>query len=206
LIHPGAVESQNGVDDNCNGIIDESESCYAPYNPVTSSVTSSSATLSWNDVASPDKFIVEYKISGASAWTKLKLNGGVYSVTLTGLASNTTYKWKVRAKCNGVSTGFTDVLTFSTLTRLGETTRHITAGINLFPNPASNALWIDVTGMEAKTLRIFNELGQKVQEENISMSDSSLISVDVTHFSPGIYMISLLDKDGLAFTKKFTKQ
>src|SRR5262249_40627132 len=45
-VYPGATEISNGIDDNCNGLIDE---CVAPSNLTTTDITATSATFNWNE-------------------------------------------------------------------------------------------------------------------------------------------------------------
>lgn len=74
--------------------------------------------------------------------------------------------------------------------------------LTIYPNPATNVLHVEYP-MLAKQgrLRIFNLQGQTVSD--IPLYEKSLrISVQVSHFTPGIYLIELHHGQGLPFRKK----
>ncbi|MEO0472106.1 MAG: polysaccharide lyase family 7 protein [Bacteroidota bacterium] len=77
-------------------------SCTAttPSNRSVSNVSSSSATVSWNAVANIDHYNVRWRETGTSTWSyKTSIQPGTTSHNITGLSSNDTYEWQVRAKC-----------------------------------------------------------------------------------------------------------
>lgn len=81
---------------------------------------------------------------------------------------------------------------------LGINSIDLTAVIQLYPNPASTELTIQVPdAINFEKAIIFNHLGQHIKET----SDSN---VDVSALSSGIYYISLLTSEG-TFHKKFIK-
>lgn len=73
------------------------QECLVPSELTATNITSSKASLSWNPISNADKYILEYKPSSDYYYT----SRNVYSntVDLTGLDSNTTYKWRVKTKC-----------------------------------------------------------------------------------------------------------
>ena len=205
FIHPGATEFLNGKDDNCNGTIDENGVCPVPYNTQSLLIGATSAELSWNDIITPSKFIVNYKVSSASSWTKVTLDGSVKTLTLSNLSPNTTYKWRVKGKCNGVYSDFTSIQTFATLMR-SSAVQESNSEIDLFPNPADNNLWIDFHSQTITAITIFNDLEQKVLEENCDVNSSSALEVNISSLHSGIYFMQLRDSEGSIVVKKFVKQ
>ncbi|HJJ41778.1 MAG TPA: fibronectin type III domain-containing protein [Methanocorpusculum sp.] len=68
--------------------------CKVPTN-LSSSVTSTTATLSWNE---PGNFMVAYKKTSGNTWSNnITVNGN--TTTLDNLLDGTDYKWKVRKIC-----------------------------------------------------------------------------------------------------------
>jgi hypothetical protein len=64
--------------------------------------------------------------------------------------------------------------------------------IKLYPNPASSSLIIESTLSSPTEGRIYNALGEIVQEVNIS---SLKTSVDITHLTEGVYYLSLKNNE-----------
>jgi hypothetical protein len=69
------------------------------------SITNTSATLSWNSLSGATSYVVEYRLAGAATWTALATTVGT-SVSLTGLTQNTQYEWRVKANCNEAASYF----------------------------------------------------------------------------------------------------
>lgn len=90
--------------------------CYAPEWVYTNGVSSNSANLHWTPVVGAAYYVVEWRTPGGT-WNQLQ--GGPWSGTtavLTGLQSNTTYEWRVKAFCyTGHSSGWSAVTHFTTL-------------------------------------------------------------------------------------------
>ncbi|MCY7409985.1 MAG: fibronectin type III domain-containing protein [Chitinophagales bacterium] len=166
-INPNASEvCANGIDDNCDGAIDEN-CCNIPVGLTTTNLTSTSAQLNWNTVASATKYKVQYKRdSTGTAWTTVTITAPTTTYTVTGLLANSKYKWKVRSVCGSVKSAFSSVIKFTTLLRLGEESVQqkslmvypnpiiTTSTISFFLNEKSNINieLLDLTGRKIKTL------------------------------------------------------
>lgn len=70
--------------------------CNTPSNLQSSSVTQSSAVLTWSSVAAAQNYVLNYREQGAS-WTSVNVSASSYN--LSGLNSATVYEWKVRSNC-----------------------------------------------------------------------------------------------------------
>ncbi len=74
--------------------------------------------------------------------------------------------------------------------------------ISVYPNPASSVLFLNnIEGIE--TIRISNILGETI--DNIKVNSGN-VAVDVSNLSNGIYFATLINKNGMMFTKKFSKE
>ena len=92
--------------------------CPNPTAIPATNITSSSATLSWSSPApTPAYFIVQYHPVNTATWTSLTVTSN-QSISLTALACNTTYEWKVQTVCStsgtSGSSGFSAVSSFTT--------------------------------------------------------------------------------------------
>lgn len=87
--------------------------CNTPSNLVASSITISSALLSWQAVSDATSYNVQYKTISESNWTTL--NTITNSINLDNLAVATSYEFKVQALCIATS-AYSDTSAFTTLT------------------------------------------------------------------------------------------
>jgi len=79
-------------------------------------ITSSSATLDWNDVSGATGYNIRYRKTGTSTWTSTGTTSATSSVAVSGLASSTTYEFRVQTVCSGGTTSaFSLSATFTTL-------------------------------------------------------------------------------------------
>lgn len=76
--------------------------CDVPTGLAASSVTTSSATVSWGAVSGAASYNLQYKVSTSSSWTTVS---GITSASynLTGLSASTTYNYQVQTVCSGTS-------------------------------------------------------------------------------------------------------
>lgn len=95
--------------------------CNVPTGLASSSVTSTSATVSWAAATGAVSYNLQYKTSAASAYTTISGITGT-SYNLTGLAASTTYNYKVQSVCSGSSTSaYSTTASFTTLAAGGIT-------------------------------------------------------------------------------------
>ena len=87
--------------------------CTIPSGLSASSITSSSATVSWGSVSGAVSYNLKYKTSAASTWTTVS-GIATTSYNLTGLAASTVYKYKVQTVCSGSTTSYSTVASFTT--------------------------------------------------------------------------------------------
>ncbi|RYD80883.1 MAG: T9SS type A sorting domain-containing protein [Sphingobacteriales bacterium] len=73
--------------------------------------------------------------------------------------------------------------------------------LSVYPNPAKNNLIINTENVPGQ-LRIVNLFGQEIYYAQINKNE--IVSVDVTHFPAGTYMVKLVNASGIS-TSKFIK-
>jgi hypothetical protein len=87
--------------------------CSAPTTVAAGSITSTGATISWSAASGAANYSLDYRVSGATAWTTLTVSG--VSQALTGLTASTTYEYRVKTNCSASASGYSTVATFATL-------------------------------------------------------------------------------------------
>lgn len=128
----------------------------------------------------------------------------------------TTYQWKLNggdiplanaqsytATVNGIytvevtdATGCSATSASVTVTGVGISTVQ-EAGINVYPNPVTDILNVELTGNESAKLRIVDVTGSVVMEKTISEK----ASLNIQHLPKGIYMLQLTQAGRTAATK-----
>ena len=130
----------------------------------------------------------------AQIWTDLNpvTTGTTYSVVSAG-------DYRVRAT-KGLCTAVSNSLYW-------EPTIGVTpAGVRVFPNPAGNSLTIDrLTGSGWRTLEIINILGEKMVAP-VLLNSLSEITIDISSFSSGIYLLVFRNYENDVKRVKFVRQ
>ena len=116
-IYPGATELCNGLDDNCDNLVDNGVACPKPTGSVNYNVTTNSATIAWTNLpcATSYEYRYRYQVNPGtwSAWSAW-FNVIPSTADLTNLTPNTTYQWVVRSKCGNATSTASSPNTFLT--------------------------------------------------------------------------------------------
>jgi hypothetical protein len=83
-----------------------SVSCDSPTGLAASSVTTTTATVSWSAVSGGLSYDVSYKVNTSSTWITAVTATTSLSVNLTNLTPGTLYDYRVRTNCSGGSSAF----------------------------------------------------------------------------------------------------
>ncbi|WP_245574936.1 T9SS type A sorting domain-containing protein [Flavobacterium tegetincola] len=72
--------------------------------------------------------------------------------------------------------------------------------VAIYPNPVQNKLFINA--QETQTYQIYSILGVKISEGVLSVGSS----IDCSNLTSGVYLLNLINNNGLSTTMKFVKQ
>jgi hypothetical protein len=95
------------------GIFSQCQSCGPITGMTTSSITTNSAVLSWTGVQGANNYDVMVKPTSSANFTTISGVAGT-SYTYSGLNASTSYDWRVKPNCQGASSEFSQVITFTT--------------------------------------------------------------------------------------------
>ena len=70
----------------------------------------------------------------------------------------------------------------------------------VYPNPTTDALYLDLPQETIEEVMVYNMLGQRVLKPQTSQS------IDVSMLKPGVYLLKLKDQDQRIRTHKFIKR
>ena len=121
--------------------------CGTPASLTSSSVTTTSATVSWGAVTGASSYNVQYRVNGTTTWTTV--TSTTNSRSLTGLTANTTYQYQVQAVCSGVSGSYSSIATFTTQATSGCT--DIWESNNTISTAKTISTNTDITGQISST-------------------------------------------------------
>jgi hypothetical protein len=92
---------------NTNFTITAGNGCGSATGLAASSITNTSATVSWAAVSGASSYDVDYKDAASATWINAATATTSLSVALSGLTQGTLYDYRVRANCTGGSSAFT---------------------------------------------------------------------------------------------------
>lgn len=166
--------------------------CGAPTSMSASAITSSSATISWVNGCAVTSYTLQYRKTGTKPWTSVVVTPT--SKTITGLLANTSYDYRVSSTCAGgaVST-YLPYQAFTTLPLRME--NNLVTDENLlqvYPNPASDNVVIDITANTDVNITITNLVGQVVYVNNsVTVTGMESINLSLEGFESGVYMVNI---------------
>lgn len=187
-----------------------------PVNLTTSNIQSTQAQLSWAAFDCADRYRIEYKKQTDTEWQIVRTDWKKNTYVLQNLIASTNYVWRVAAwkTKDGINAtgGFSDSLAFTTS---GPGANDALASslhannVTAFPNPAKNSITVQFNAGKAGNNRIeLNDIsGRSLQTKTVTaIKGINKISIDVSNYTPGMYMITLTDDDHIKRTLKFTKE
>src|SRR5574344_1273935 len=165
------------------------ESCDPVTNVAVSSLTSTSATITWtageNNTGS---WQLEYGYAGFGQGEGTTINATTNSATISGLTAGVAYDVYVRAICGeGYNSNWSTKVTF---TPVG--IENVTGGtqLNLYPNPTTGLTTISLSGVQGSvTLTIVDMSGRTVKTETMECSGDCAKKLDVDNLSQGAYFV-----------------
>ncbi|MEP7128273.1 MAG: T9SS type A sorting domain-containing protein, partial [Chitinophagales bacterium] len=195
-VHFGAIEIGNGIDDDCNGIIDDVV-CTIPEGLQSIDITATSAKLKWAPAVAANKYYLRYKVATTAPWTILNPTGK--SKIVEGLSANTKYVWQVKSICGNdqnISSDWSAKQFFTTLPARLLDEIALQNSLTIYPNPSSGNTTIHfiLTQSSQVTMKIFDVNGKEVSKlvnESLEAGHHSF-PINTAQFSKGIYFVQMI--------------
>ncbi len=189
LFVPGGLLYSLTLSDGCTAV--EGASCDTPSGLNATSITGTSATLSWTAVSGATSYNIQYRKSGTTTFTST--TSATNSMSITGLTSNTTYEFQVQAAC-AITGSYSSLAVFTTLlvcTDKYETNNTAKTAKSVTVNTAINAMIGTSTDVD------YFKFANTKTAKNIKITLTNL---------PANYDIALYKADGttLLYTSKNT--
>ncbi|HUM47766.1 MAG TPA: fibronectin type III domain-containing protein [Chitinophagales bacterium] len=151
-VNPTQPENPDGIDDNCDGNIDEGF-CIIPTQLATDEITATSARFNWTGNGEADKYKLRYSGPALPTTTVTVSDPLATSYVLTGLQPSTTYNWRVQSVCGSIHTDFSKKKKFTTAAMRVPAGKIMTDPA-VFPNPFSNGISISFYLKEPASVQI----------------------------------------------------
>ncbi|RMG83640.1 MAG: T9SS C-terminal target domain-containing protein [Bacteroidetes bacterium] len=166
-------------------------------------------TIDWKSVQSADSY--EYQVDTTMSFNSAMLISS--TKTFLGsdpnlsdteeqlnLMSNTTYYWRVRAISNGVAGDWSNVWSFTTGDVVNGTQSATIQKVEIYPNPVQNTLTVAYPN-EAFKLEIYNQIGQKVYQQNARET----ASIEMNGMPEGVYFVRISSAQNVVVKKVVKK-
>ncbi len=156
--------------------------CPAPTGLTTLGTTSSSASLSWTAVPGATLYQAQGRKAGTGSFRPRVSSSTTLNVS--GLPSNTTFEWQVRAQCaDGSISPFSALSTFSTTSLKAG----LTAEVTLYPNPANDMVRVEGLPSGGAWYTVFDRTGRAVA--NGQHDGNGLLELSTGQWADGVYLL-----------------
>jgi hypothetical protein len=132
---------------NANFTITTGSSCGTPTGLTASSITTSSAMVSWIAVSGAQNHAVDYKLNSSSTWISAATATTATSLNLTGLNSGALYDWRVTATCSTATSAAASAQFTTTSTAVCNAPSGLTA--SSITSISATVSWTAVSGAQS---------------------------------------------------------
>lgn len=156
-----------------------------------------SPLLTWGAITGVDGYQVQLATSNTftEPLVSTLVNDGTAKLSVpVVLEKNTQYYWRVRAYRGLDSCNWADPWSFTTVPPVGITEQGVLAGLSVYPNPASEKLFIqmDQKFQEPLVIMITDLLGKSILEQTVRNEAAGRIhTLDVASLPKGVYMLRM---------------
>lgn len=231
-IHPGAPEIADGVDNNCNGEIDDGFITLSITDTSVNEGNKGKSTMNFTvtlSKASTQKVTVQYATQNgtatagsdySSATGTLTFKAGAtkqtINISITGdkvAEANETFKANLSNATNATivrTTGTGTILnddraTAILATRPQTNEKTIERSVRISPNPASSILHAELYGfVENVTIQLINLQGKVLMQERVQTGDAKFVRqrLSIGNLTNGVYLLVATDGKGNRRTEK----
>ncbi len=180
--------------------------CNPPMNTWTDPILGHAARLNWSPAGEAVDYEIRGRRVGVQTWTSFTVGSNQTSLDVFNLSGGNTYQWTVRALCDtqgNNKSAWTPLTNFSTplANRLGtevsnQQFEQEQKMVSIAPNPSNDKATIRLIGFSTGDYQfnVFSIAGEQVLFGTLNASQEG--AIDVSHFKPGIYILSLETEHG----------
>lgn len=150
-------------------------SCYAPFDPVASGVTPTTANLSWSDHFADQRYKIDFSMAGTNKWSTIESD--TKNALLENLRPGTQYEARIHLGCPDTTPDYAFV-SFST-SLYGE--------MSFGPNPTSGKVTIlPDESLIGRNFSVLDPVGRQVIHGQLLD-----YTIDLSEFAAGIYTVRI---------------
>ena len=151
-------------------------------------------TLEWNSAEGATEYT--YEISADNTFTSGVTSETITATnkTLTDLAEDTQYFWRVKASDGATESNWSVVWNFTTDNTIGIS--NIETSIQVYPNPTTGLF--SVKGTDINSIEIINSKGQIIKSKII---DNNFTIINLTNVPDGLYIMKLINNKEIIYKK-----
>ena len=184
-------------------------SCGIPSGVIGTGIGGNAAKLQWAAVSGATGYEIQIENAQNSALFKVEfpVSSNIFTA---GLPSSGSYKFKVRAICNGTKSAYSAYTNFSAnISGTDDRLNGLEVGSNsqflVYPNPASDFAEIDLLQWMGKTVQIHitDRFGRMVYQKNLEV-ETPTITVEVQNWVSGQYFIAIQGEGSRMVSKRIS--
>ncbi len=182
-------------------------------------ITNTTTNLNWTPVSGATYYGTRYRATTSSTW----INGSnaTPSKNITGLLPATQYEIQITAYCGSSTPGaYTPSYVWTTANGvppvanggnkiISTEPEAVVSNINIYPNPTSDVLNIDLTATEAQTttIKILDLSGRLIKQVQMkSEKGVNPMSISLAELANGIYALQVYENDSMTHVSKIEKK
>lgn len=193
--------------------------CGRPTVVGADNVTASSATIRWRPVPCAIGYRIQYRKGTTGTFTIVTTTNTDTFLVINSLMANSQYQWRVATVCLNTPftissyTALTNFTTAPSFARNNPTqfieTNEMMATAKVYPNPANTNAMVAFTATKAGafTLQLTDAAGKvMMMKKGIAIAGENRVSIDVSAYAKGMYMINILNEGSGNETLKLVKK
>ncbi len=197
-------------------VIFATTSCAIPSGLVVTNITNTTSKLNWNTANGATYYTVRYKKTSTSTW--IFGTSTLTNKAISGLTAGTQYEFQVSSNCgSSLTSAFSASTIWTTPTTLPPTVgrkeisteEEINSDVNIYPNPTSNVLNIDLTVEEAQitTIKVLDMSGRLIKQvQTKTEKGMNPMTISLGELSSGIYALQIFEDAKLTHVSKIEKK
>ena len=188
--------------------------CGTPSGLSVTNITNTTSKLNWLASTSATYYSVRYRAVGSLTW--ITGTSTPTNKSITGLTPGTQYEFQVAGSCGTLGSYSASFLWTTSTTvpptagnKVVDTEESIVSDVNIYPNPTSDVLNIDLTANQAQTttVKVLDMSGRLIKQVQLKTEKGmNPMSISLGELASGIYALQIFEDAKLSHVSKIEKK